>query len=141
MDSFEISLKLKGDRCLKRVVWGVFPRNRLPAPLLPGGYVVNTDNIDGPGIHWIALWVKEESIEFMDSFGHKPSHYGWSFSLPTLYNIKPLQSRNSAACGAYCLYYLYYRCRGIAMDDILLRFSDDDRRSNDACVVNFVSAL
>ena len=140
MDSQQIGLLLKTTPRMRRSVWGVFSRNRLPQRLLPGGYVVNTDDRDGPGIHWIALWVMPERIEFMDSFGHVSEYYGWTFGLPTLYNTQQLQSHDSDVCGAYCLYFLYHRCHGRSMDSIIHDFSSDSM-SNDSLVWNFLHGM
>ena len=131
---------LKEDPCMKQRSWGVFSRDGLPRQLLQGGYIMNTDNIDGPGVHWIALWMDSDRLEFMDSFGHSPEYYGWSFNVPTLRNAVQFQSDQSITCGAYCLYFLYYRCRGFSMKSILENFSSD-RTANDYTVTRFLHAL
>lgn len=118
----------------------VFSRDQLPTYLPIGGYVVNTDNWDGPGIHWIALWVLEDTIEFMDSFGLEPAYYGWSFALPVLMNTRQLQSDTASTCGAYCLYFLYFRALGLNMATILEFFSTDTQL-NDLHVTRFVELL
>lgn len=99
--------------------------------------MVNTDNHDGPGIHWIALWVLEE---FMDSFGHSPEYYGWTFNVPVLKNDKQLQSDDAITCGAYCLYFLHHRCRGRDMNSLLTDFHNDTRL-NDKLVREFACRL
>ncbi len=137
MDAHQLNSILKADPCLKHYVWGVFPRDQLPQTLLPGGYVVNTDNARGPGVHWIALWVQHSRIDFFDSFGHVPEHYGWTFSIPTLCNIIQIQADDSSVCGAYCIYFLLHRCQGRSMEDIITDFSSD-RHSNDRIVSDFI---
>lgn len=140
MEAGEIRNILQRHAILVEHVRGVFARDQLPEHLPPGGYIVNTDNADGPGIHWVALWVEEDSVEFMDSFAHDPEYYGWSFSLSLLMNARQLQSDNAITCGAYCLYFLYFRALGLSMETILEFFSVDTRL-NDLHVSRFVALL
>lgn len=121
-------------------VRGVFARNQLPNNLPPGGYVVNTDNADGAGIHWIALWALDDAVEFMDSLGLPPEQYGWTFTRSVLMNTRQLQSTDSATCGAYCIYFLYFRSLGLSMQSIL-EFFTDDTRGNDLHVTRFLRLL
>lgn len=140
MEASEIEAKLHGDSCMKHIVWGVYPRDHLPRTLLPGGYIVNTDNADGPGVHWIALWVELAQLEFMDSFGYGPEQYGWTFTLPATWNTRQIQSNDAMTCGSHCLYYLYYKCRGLNLQNIFENFSVDTLY-NDQLVAGFVRRL
>ena len=125
---------------LRENVRGVFARDQLPMNLPPGGYILNTDDSNGRGIHWIALWVLEDSMEFMDSFGHRPEYYGWSFTLPVLVNTKQIQSNDAITCGPFCMYFLYYRSLDLSMKTILDYFNADTQ-SNDLYVARFIKLL
>lgn len=54
-------------------------------------------------------------------------------NLTLQYNDKRLQSKDSNACGYYCIYYLMNRCREVPMNEIIRSFSDD-LNNNDAFV-------
>ena len=125
MDTKQLHHKMQSDFHMKNDCWGVFARDELPKDLLPGGYIVNTDNKDKPGQHWIALWVEKEYLDIMDSLGNSPEYYGWSFNIQTIYNTKRLQRPESDACGKFCLYFLFYRCRHISMLDILVHCTEN----------------
>ena len=129
---------LQSDPAMRSSVWGVFPRDKLPPPLRHGGYIVNTDNSDQKGQHWIAIWRNDDGhVEFMDPLGRKPEYYGWTFTVPVKWNQRQIQSDDSIACGAFCLYYLYYRCRLVSMNTVLHVFSNNTRL-NDSIVKEFL---
>ena len=47
---------------------GVYSRNKLPK-IKNGAYVINLDEYESIGTHWIALYVNEDNIAYFDSFG------------------------------------------------------------------------
>jgi hypothetical protein len=118
MDAAQLEKRIQKDEVMKNDVWGVFARNELPSHLLPGGYVVNSDDRGSPGQHWMAVYVTEDGmVEFMDSFGRKPQDY--KLDLNCTYYSRAVQSANTGTCGLYVLYYLFWRCRGIPMHVIM----------------------
>ena len=68
--------------------------------------------------------------------------WGWVSGLVfgVKYNKKTLQSLDSDVCGMYCLFFLYFRCRGLKMESILQKFSTN-RVQNDRFVVDFVQLM
>ena len=48
---------------------GVYSRNNLPAKIRKGAYVINLDEYENTGTHWIALFVKPKYTVYFDSFG------------------------------------------------------------------------
>ena len=140
MDSGELQAILERHEVFHGKILGVFMRDSLPSPLLKGGYIVNTDLTEEPGTHWVALWVRDDVIEFLDSFAHPPEHYGMTFSVPVLTNTHQLQAEHSITCGAHCLYFLYFRCLELSMEQIL-RFFGSNLALNDVHVTKFTSLL
>jgi len=137
MDARQLNRKLGKDIPLKENVWGVFARDELPATMLPGGYIVNTRDRASGGEHWIALYVTQsKQIEFVDSLGKKPEHYGIILSKAYIYNNKKFQASGSTTCGLFALYYLYWRTRGLPMYNILESFVSDTH-SNEIIVEQF----
>ncbi len=55
------------------------------------------------------------------------------------YNHKTLQSIGSNVCGYYALHFLYHRCRGILLNDIINMFTEDTRM-NDFQVKRFIES-
>lgn len=106
-------------------------------------YICNTDRYENRGKHWIVIYNKKDSsyIEYFDSLGHKPNNKFINFMSQSkkniLYNKKRLQSRISKACGYFCLYFIYLRCRNVDFYSILDNFSSDVQ-NNEKYVVDFI---
>lgn len=75
-----------------------------------GYYIVNLDNIYGPGTHWTCFFCHNKIVVYFDSFG---------LSLPKdiikfckgktiIYNTDQIQHIDSQACGYYCLAFIEY---------------------------------
>ena len=48
---------------------GVYSRNNLPKTVKKGPYVINLDEYENAGTHWVALFVKPKYTVYFDSFG------------------------------------------------------------------------
>ena len=48
---------------------GVYSRDNLPKTIKNGAYVINLDEYEDVGTHWIALYVKNNEVICFDSFG------------------------------------------------------------------------
>ena len=48
---------------------GVYSRDTLPAKIKKGAYVINLDEYEDAGTHWIALYVKNKKVVYFDSSG------------------------------------------------------------------------
>ena len=77
-NSEQIECILSEDSDVSPVFLGVYPINRLP-PIRNGAFVVNTATSDHPGLHWVAVWVRDDVIEYFDSYALQPSAklYRW----------------------------------------------------------------
>ena len=91
----------------------------------PAAYIVNTDEHDEPGQHWVAVYFPVSTeAEFFDSYGHAPLYFDQRLAdfvqkKNVVYNTKRLQGPLSIVCGQYCLFYIMHRSRGIAPDVLL----------------------
>ena len=47
----------------------VYSRNNLPKTIKKGAYVINLDEYENTGTHWVALFVKTNEAIYFDSFG------------------------------------------------------------------------
>ena len=48
---------------------GVYSRDNLPKITKNGAYIINLDEYENTGTHWIALFVKTNEVIYFDSFG------------------------------------------------------------------------
>ena len=48
---------------------GVFSRNNLPNKIKKRAYVINLDEYENTGTHWVSLFVKPKHTVYFDSFG------------------------------------------------------------------------
>lgn len=154
MEGSQIRNMLYTDIATRQCFIGVYPSDGIPTYNIryPAACVVNTHNHRGPGEHWTALYIKSpEDVEFFDSYGKHPvqlstdiNEYIQRFK-SGIRNRFQIQMWGSEVCGAYCVYYLYHRCRGRSMDAVLSPFgnegskiNDECRKNNDICVREFV---
>ena len=128
MNTKQINAILEYDCMTKDLYHGEFPMDQLPT-LQHGAYIINTDDHDEPGEHWLAVYV-DKDVEYFDSFGLFPldSRLEHFLGDDYLYNAAPMQQIFSNACGFYCVYYILHRARGHSMVDIInvLKRSDGD---------------
>ena len=81
---------------------GVYSRDNLPAKIKKGAYVINLDEYEHAGIHWIALYVKNKKVAYFDSFGveHVPKEIiKFIKNKDIIANIFRLQAYDSIMCG------------------------------------------
>jgi hypothetical protein len=150
MTAAELRWVIDSDIYLSLNSVGIYAVDSLPEPdLQPGKFMVaNSDIWDGDGLHWLTFYKSHSGqFEFFDSFGRHAGYYDERFDhflnsghKDTLYNTTCLQDGDSSLCGAYCIYYLFHRCRGRKMIDILSHFSSN-HRLNDVIVKTFVDNL
>mgnify|MGYP003869545539 CR=1 FL=1 len=82
-------------------------------------FVVNTDNCDQKGSHWVAFHFPASGpSEFFDSLGRLPEKYQRYFRNVLIVNgpkycvvCNQIQPDDSDTCGLYCIYYVKLRCR------------------------------
>lgn len=91
---------------------GVFMRNNLPKKCSHHECaVINLDDAQGPGTHWVAFYKKGQIVYYFDSFGNlQPplelmKYLGSNSKI--LYNYKKYQNYNTVICGHLCLRFLY----------------------------------
>lgn len=91
---------------------GIYMRNKLPKrPLKNESAIINLDNFDGSGTHWVAFRKNGNSVLYYDSFGKLPppleliKYFGNNVKIK--YNYNTDQSYDSFKCGHLCLKFLY----------------------------------
>lgn len=92
---------------------GVFMRNDLPTQSFDCECaVVNLDDVNGSGTHWVAYYKKNQYVYYFDSFGNlRPplELINYLGSMTTIvYNYKKYQNYNTVICGHLCIQFLYH---------------------------------
>ena len=85
-------------------------RDSLPKkPLSQECGIVNLDDFNGSGTHWVAYYKKHNYKEYFDSFGdlRPPIEIVNYLKLPIEYNYEQKQKFNTYNCGHLCLKFLY----------------------------------
>ena len=112
---------------------GVYSRDNLPKIIKKGAYVINLDEYENAGTHWIALFVKTNEVIYFDSFGveHIPKEIELTIGNK---KIKPnrfrIQSYDSIMCGYFCIELI----KGKTLLDYTNLFSPNDFKKNDRVI-------
>ena len=127
MNSKEIFHLMCSDKHIKRIFYGVFPRDKLPKKIYkkPGIFIINTDSSDKIGEHWVAIYLDVNGrSEYFDSFGLPPrstdiKNFFKKNSNFCKYNTQILQPVFSDTCGYFVFYYAYRKAKGFKMNNIV----------------------
>ena len=128
---------------------GVYSRDTLPDKIRKECGIINLDDIQGPGTHWVCYRNGESAsprnppapssqstawsdvVEYFDPFGlimpNEALKYFRTAGKRIVYSMDEIQNRNTVLCGYWCLYYLLKRQRGRSILDVLHNpYFDDD---------------
>ena len=148
MNTLQLVQVLTKDPFTKGSFAGVYSCDQLSSIEInkyPKSFVVNTDHMELPGTHWIAIYFNEQMKgEFFDSYGKYLIHYNKHFldfmnrnTVEWEHNKIKLQSAFSTVCGQCCMYFLYHQCKKKLMSSIVNGFVND-KLYNDQLVYDFV---
>ena len=126
---------------------GVYSRDNLPEITKKGVYVINLDEYENTGTHWIALFVKTNEVIYFDSFGieHIPkemnkfidnqqSSSAKARNKKIKANIFRIQAYDSIMCGYFCIEFINYMLKGKTLLDYTNLFSPNDFKKNDRII-------
>ena len=93
---------------------GVYSRNNLPNKIKKGAYVINLDEYENTGTHWVSLFIKTNEAIYFDSFGieHIPKEINKFINSDTTKpsslkriksNIFRIQAYDSIMYGYFCI--------------------------------------
>ena len=113
---------------------GVFSRDNLPNSIRPkglGAYIINLDEYNDIGTHWVALYVNNKTIIYFDSFGveHIPREI-----MKFIYGI---QAYDSIMCGYFCIGFINFMFNGNSLIDYTNLFSPNDLKKNDDIILKY----
>ena len=116
---------------------GVYSRNNLPKTIKKGAYVINLDQYENTGTHWIAFFVKPKYVVYFDSFciEHIPKEIEHAIGNKEIKaNIFRLQAYDSVMCGYFCIEFINYMFDGKSLTDFTSLFSPYDFKENDQII-------
>ena len=110
-----------------------------------GAYVINLDEYENTGTHWIALFVKPKYTVYFDSFDveHIPQEInkfirseelGHAVGNNIKSNIFRIQAYDSIMWGYYCIEFINYILKGKTLLDYTNLFSPHDFKKNDKII-------
>ena len=120
---------------------GVHSRDNVPR-LKNKFYIVNLDDYEGPGTHWIAIFnVYRDEIIYFDSFGVDPPEEILKKLLDVhkkmIMNTYRIQALNSENCGFFCIYVIDNLLKGRSFISISTDFDPNDFEKNDKKIKNY----
>ena len=115
---------------------GVYSRNNLPNKIKKGAYVINLEEYENTGPHWVSLFVKANKVIYFDSFGieHIPKEVNKFINNNIESNIFRIQAYDSNMCGYICIEFINYMLKGKKLLDYTNAFSPNDFKKNDQVI-------
>ena len=115
---------------------GVYSRNNLPNKIKKRAYVINLDEYENTGAHWVSLFVKPKYTVYFDSFGieHIPKEINEFSNNDIKSNIFRIQACDSIMCGYFCIEFINYMLKGKTLLDYTNLFSPNDFKKDDRVI-------
>ena len=123
----------------------MYSRNNLPNKIKKGAYVINLDEYENTGTHWVSLFVKINEAIYFDSFGIEciPKEINKFVNNDTIKssslkriksNIFRIQAYDSIMCGYFCIEFVNYMLKGKTLLDYTNLFSPNDFKKNNRII-------
>ena len=115
---------------------GVYSRNNLPKTIKKGAYVINLDEYENTGTHWVSLFVKPKHTAYFDSFGveHIPKEINKFINNDIKSNVFRIQAYDSIMWGYFCIEFINYMLKGKTLLDYTNLFYPNDFKKNDQII-------
>ena len=109
-----------------------------------GLFIYNLEPAYMSGSHWVATYVKDNVINYFESFGMPPSQemvdHAKKKNLTLLHQNSQIQNLMSSTCGYFCLYFLNEMHQGNDYFDLLQVFGFDTDK-NELFIEKYFKAL
>ena len=115
---------------------GVYSRNNL-SKIKGGAYIINLDEYESIGTHWIALYANAKNLTYCDSFEveHIPKEnqkfVGNKNVVTKLYRV---QACDSIKCAYFCIGFIDFMLKNRSLTNL---FSPDDYEKNDKIILKY----
>ena len=118
---------------------GVYSRNNL-SKIKDGSYIINLDEYESIGSHWIALYVNENNATYFDSFGveHIPKEIKKFIENKSIItNIYRIQAYDSIMCRYFYIGFIDFMLKITSLIDYTNLFSPNDYEKNDKIILKY----
>ena len=116
-----------------------FLRNNLPR-IKDGTYVINPDDKNSKGAHWISLFIDRNLAIYFDYFGieYIPQEVLNRIKDKLItHSIFRIQDSESIICGFYCISFIEFMLVGKTLLDYANLFSPNDCKKNDKIMYQY----
>ena len=105
-----------------------------------GLFIYNLEPSYMSGSHWVATYVKDNVINYFDSFGMPPFQeildHAKERNITLLHQDQQIQNLYTTTCGYFCLYFLNEMHKNVDYFDLLQVF-DTDTNKNEKFIENY----
>ena len=102
---------------------GIYSRDGLPRNIRKECGIINLDDMEETGTHWVCYRNLDSVVEYLDPFGlimpNEARAYFHTFGKHIVFSIDEIQNRSTVLWGYWCLYYLLERQQGSDILDVL----------------------
>ena len=115
----------------------IYSRNNLPKTIKKGAYVINLDEYENMGTHWVALFVKANKVIYFDSFGieHTPKEINKFIGNKKIKaSIFRIQAYDSIMCRYFYIEFINYMLKDKKLLDYTNLFSPNEFKNNDQVI-------
>jgi hypothetical protein len=131
---------------LKLPLEGIYFKNELPLKSIPGAYIINLNDSDKGGTHWVALFISlKKKATYFDSFGVIApvdiEDFIKTIDCDYKYSDKIIQDIDNGYCGQYCLYFIYSMHFNRDFGKFINLFDLDYKNNLEILKKNFISKL
>ena len=117
----------------------IFLRNNFPK-IKDGAYVINLDNKNSKGTHWVSLFIDINLPVYFDYFGIEytlPEVLSKTRGKSITHNLFRIQDPESIMFGYYCIAFLEYVLAGKLSLCYTNIFSPNDHKKNDKIIYKY----
>ena len=104
-------------------------------------FIYNLEPAYMSGSHWVATYVKDNVINYFDSFGMPPFqemvNHAKKKNLTLLHQNNQIQNIQTTTCGYLCLYFLNEMNKGNSYYDLLQVFDINDTMKNESFIEHY----
>ena len=127
----------------------IFMKDQLDKlPINDGNYIINLDDSQGQGTHWVSLFISQNKAIYFDSFGCVPPLNVINFvkqrsKIKLGCNNFIIQDLKSDACGFYCIAFFVFLSQSKNKDiykstDDFIKMFKDDTLKNEQILKNYL---
>ena len=118
---------------------GVYWRNNL-SKIKDGAFILNLDEYESIGTHWIPLYVNDNNVTYFDSSGieHIPKEIKkFIGNKNVVINIYRMQAYDSIICGYFCIGFIDFMLKRKSLLQYTNLFSPNDYEKNDKVILKY----